>query len=89
MAEPSDPNGALHRYTETLERHPWRWAMSGIALLAVIAVPMLSLRLGHVGPGAEPRSWSERQAYNAISAGFGTGANGPFTIVAQLDLSAA
>jgi len=84
VAEPSDPNGALHRYTEMLERHPWRWATSGIALLAVIAVPMLSMRLGHVGPGAEPQSWSERQAYDAISAGFGPGANGPFTIVAQL-----
>ena len=45
---------------------------------------MLSMRLGHVGPGSEPTSYSERQAYDAVSHGFGAGTNGPLTIVAQL-----
>ncbi len=84
VAEPSSADGALHRYIEALSRHPWRWALSGITLMAVIAVPLLSMRLGHVGPGSEPSSWSERQAYDAISSAFGPGANGPFTIVVQL-----
>jgi putative drug exporter of the RND superfamily len=42
------------------------------------------MRLGHVGPGSEPSSYSERQAYDAVSHGFGAGTNGPLTIVAQL-----
>ena len=42
------------------------------------------MQLGHVGPGSEPTSYNARQAYDAISHGFGPGANGPLTIVAQL-----
>ncbi|MGH2859432.1 MAG: MMPL family transporter [Solirubrobacteraceae bacterium] len=84
VAEPSRPDSPLHRYTEMLARHPWPCALAGIALLAVIAIPLLSMRLGHVGPGSEPHRWSERRAYDAISHGFGPGANGPLTIVVAL-----
>jgi putative drug exporter of the RND superfamily len=81
IAEPPATHGRLHDYVGALSRHPWRYACSGIALLLVIAVPALSMNLGHVGPGQEPTSFTERQAYDAISAGFGAGANGPLTIV--------
>ena len=43
------------------------------------------MTLGHVDTGAEPASYSEKQAYDAISAAFGPGANGPLIVVAQLD----
>jgi uncharacterized membrane protein YdfJ with MMPL/SSD domain len=33
--------------------------------------------------GADPASYSDKQAYDAISSGFGPGANSPFTIVIQ------
>ena len=36
-------------------------------------------------PAPDPASYSDKQAYDAISAGFGPGANGPLTVVAQLD----
>ena len=81
---PDDDHSAMRRYTMRLERHPWRWALGGIAALLVIAIPALSMQLGHVGASAEPRSNTQRQAYDAISSGFGAGANGPITIVVAL-----
>ena len=84
VAEPANPHSPLHTYTRIVAAHPWRFAISGIARLLIIAIPMLSMRLGHVGLGSEPTSYSERQAYDAVSHGFGAGTNGPLTIVAQL-----
>jgi RND superfamily putative drug exporter len=46
------------------------------------------MHVGHVGAGSQPGSYSERQAYDAISRGFGPGANGPLTIVVRLPRSA-
>ncbi|HEY2320067.1 MAG TPA: MMPL family transporter [Solirubrobacteraceae bacterium] len=88
VAEPSRPDSPLHRYTARLERHPWRYALSGICVLLILAIPVLSIRVGHVGPGSEPTSYSERQAFDAIDRGFGAGANGPLTIVVQLPANA-
>ena len=88
VAEPNNPTGPLHRYTARLEAHPWRYALSGILVLLILAIPVLSIRVGHVGPGSEPTSYSERQAFDAIDRGFGPGANGPLTIVVTLPASA-
>ncbi|MGZ4349833.1 MAG: MMPL family transporter [Solirubrobacteraceae bacterium] len=88
VAEPSSPDSPLHRYTARLAHHPWRYALSGILVLLILAIPVLSIRVGHVGPGSEPTSYSERQAFDAISSGFGHGANGPLTIVVQLPAGA-
>ena len=63
--------------------HPWRFLVAGVLLLGVLAIPLLSLRLGHVDAGADPASYTDKQAYDAISSGFGPGANGPFTVVIQ------
>jgi RND superfamily putative drug exporter len=88
VAEPNNPTGPLHRYTARLEHHPWRYALSGILVLLILAIPVLSIRVGHVGPGSEPTSYSERQAFDAIDRGFGPGANGPLTVVVTLPASA-
>jgi len=73
-----------HRYAASVGRHPWRYLGAGVAALAVLAVPMLWMTLGHVGPHAEPVSYTDRRAYDAITEAFGPGANGPFTVVVQL-----
>ncbi len=73
-----------HRYAARVSRHPWRYLGAGAAALVVLAVPMLSMTLGHIDAGANPTSFTDRRAYDAISRGFGAGANGPFTIVVQL-----
>lgn len=72
------------RYAERLGGHPWRYLLAGVAVLTVLAIPLFSMRLGHVDAGAGPARATSKQAYDAISAGFGPGTNGPFTVVVQL-----
>lgn len=85
VAETAPEHDGWQRYAERLGAHPWRYLAAGVAVLAVLAVPFFSMRLGHVDSGADPAGSTSKQAYDAISSGFGPGANGPFTIVVQLD----
>jgi RND superfamily putative drug exporter len=88
MAEPTIASGGMHRYVRAIERRPWAFATGGIALLLVLAIPVLSMRVGHIEPSAEPASFNDHQAYEAIQKNWGPGANGPLTIVVQLPSNA-
>ncbi len=50
----------------------------------MLAIPLLSMQTGHVGDGADPASYTDKQAYDMITEGFGPGYNGPFTIVVNV-----
>ncbi|HZC63803.1 MAG TPA: MMPL family transporter, partial [Streptosporangiaceae bacterium] len=80
-AEAPASHAGWARYAAMVGAHPWRFLLAGVLLLGVLAIPLLSLQLGHVDAGADPASYSDKQAYDAISSGFGPGANGPFTVV--------
>jgi len=69
-----------HRYAQRVERKPWWFLGSGVIVLAVLAIPLFSIQLGHIGDGADPTSFTDRRAYDLIATGFGPGANGPLTI---------
>ncbi len=72
------------RWSRFVQRHPW-WAFgSGATLLVVMAIPVLSMRLGSSDDGTEPRSTSARRAYDLIAEGFGPGVNGPIAVVAAI-----
>jgi len=73
-----------HRYARAVERHPWRHLGAAVAVLAALAFPTLTMTLGHIDPGADPTSYTDRRAYEAISDAFGPGVNGPFTVVVRL-----
>ncbi|MFE2492846.1 MMPL family transporter [Streptomyces scopuliridis] len=81
--EPAD--GAVHdgwhRYAQRVERRPWWFLLAGLVAVGVLAIPLFSIRLGHIDDGADPTSFTDRRAYDLISAGFGPGANGPFILV--------
>src|SRR5436305_4469640 len=71
-------------WARALTRRPW-WAILGVfALLIPLAIPFLSLNLGQEDIGATPKSTTERQAYDLISAGFGVGYNGPLAVAVSL-----
>jgi putative drug exporter of the RND superfamily len=72
------------RYAAQVQHRPWAFLAGGLALLAVLTIPLLSIRLGHVDNGADPTSFTDRRAYDLIGQGFGPGANGRFTIVVDL-----
>ncbi|MFD9501256.1 MMPL family transporter [Streptomyces sp. NPDC060035] len=74
-------SGTWHRYAQRVERRPWWFLVSGVVVLAVLAFPVFFIQLGHIGDGADPKSFTDRRAYDLMSSAFGPGSNGPLTIV--------
>jgi RND superfamily putative drug exporter len=75
------PQGAWHRYAQRVERGPLWFLAAGVAVIVVLAIPVLSIRLGHIGDGADPTSFTDRRAYDLMTDAFGPGSNGPLTVV--------
>ena len=73
-----------YRYSRFIQHRPWTVAIGGLAVLALLAVPVLSLRLGFSDQGNEPKSSTTRQAYDLLAQGFGPGFNGPLLLVSEL-----
>lgn len=88
VAETSGDTDGWRRYAALVARHPWKFLTAGTMLLALCAVPLFSMRLGHVDDGADPVGSTTRNAHSWISEargpGFGPGANGPFLVVVDL-----
>jgi RND superfamily putative drug exporter len=72
------------RWSRLVQRHPWRFAIAGTAVLLALASPALGMRLGFADAGNDPPGKMTRQAYDLISEGFGPGLNGPLLVVAKL-----
>ncbi|MGA5884983.1 MMPL family transporter [Streptomyces cellulosae] len=77
----AEPYGTWHRYAQRVARRPWTFLVSGVAVIAVLAIPVFSIRLGHIGDGADPTSFTDRRAYDLMTDAFGPGSNGPLTVV--------
>ncbi|MFF8898697.1 MMPL family transporter, partial [Streptomyces lydicus] len=75
------PRGTWHRYAQRVERRPWWNLAGGVLVVCVLAVPLFSIQLGHIGDGADPKSFTDRRAFDLMSAAFGPGSNGPLTLV--------
>ncbi|MFD3310844.1 MMPL family transporter [Streptomyces sp. NPDC058656] len=81
-AAPGEPvQGTWHRYAQRVERRPWWFLAGGAATVLVLAIPVFSIQLGHIGDGADPKSFTDRRAYDLMSDAFGPGSNGPLTVV--------
>jgi RND superfamily putative drug exporter len=76
------PHGWL-RWAEGVARRPWRSAIASLAILLVLAVPVLQLELGQNNIGALPKSTTSRQAYDGLDRGFGPGYIGPLLIASE------
>ena len=71
------------RWSRVVQRRPWPAFLGGLTLLLVLAVPLLSIRLGFPDTGGSPTSDTTRRAYDLIADGFGPGANGPLVIASE------
>lgn len=80
-AEGEAAQGTWHRYAQRVERRPLRYLSAGVVTVAVLAIPLFSIQLGHIGDGADPTSFTDRRAYDLMTDAFGPGSNGPLTIV--------
>jgi RND superfamily putative drug exporter len=83
QAESPDAGG-WHQYATLVSRRPLRFLLAGLAILLLLATPLVSMHLGHIDAGAQSTSSTDRRAYDEIERAFGTGANGPLTIVVKL-----
>lgn len=77
----AEGHGTWHRYAQRVERRPWWFLAGGVVTVLVLAIPVLSIQLGHIGDGADPKSFTDRRAYDIMAQSFGPGSNGPLTIV--------
>ncbi|WP_437097126.1 MMPL family transporter [Streptomyces sp. enrichment culture] len=79
--EAERPSGLAARWSATVERRPRSVAVLAVVLMAALAVPLLSLRLGTVDQGNDDASTTTRKAYDLLAEGFGPGFNGPLQVV--------
>jgi RND superfamily putative drug exporter len=75
--------GLWARWSGTVARRPAVLAIAATAVMVLLAIPVLSLRLGSSDQGNDPSSTTTRQAYDLLAEGFGPGFNGPLMLVAQ------
>ncbi len=62
-------------------KHPWLAILAAGAVLAIVAIPASSMRLGLPDGGSEPTDTSPYKAYQLTTEGFGAGANGQIVTV--------
>ncbi len=70
------------RWAALVSKRPALPAVVALALVALIATPFFSLRLGSTDQGNDPVGTTTRTAYDMLAAGFGPGFNGPLLLVA-------
>jgi RND superfamily putative drug exporter len=66
-------------------RHPWVTMISGIIVLAFVAIPFFSMRLGLPDGSAEPLESTQYKSFQLISKAFGPGANGQVLTIVSVD----
>jgi RND superfamily putative drug exporter len=74
------------RFARLVEQRPLAASLAAVAILATLAIPALSIRLGNSDAGNDPAGSPSRVAYDLMSEGFGAGANG--AVVVAVDLGA-
>jgi RND superfamily putative drug exporter len=77
------------RWARGVGKRPLPAMLLGIAILLVLAIPVLDLQLGQQNNGQLPKSTTQRQAYDLLTEGFGPGINGPLLIAVDFDGSPA
>jgi RND superfamily putative drug exporter len=72
------------RWARGVATRPWRSMLAGVALLAVLSIPVLNLELGSSDSSELPKDTTARQAFDLIEKGFGPGANGALLVSVKL-----
>ncbi|MCW2595458.1 MAG: domain transrane transporter [Jatrophihabitans sp.] len=75
---------AFARWGRKVSDRPTPWAIAATLVLILLGLPLLSIRLGQLDAGTNPKSESIRRAYDLVAADFGPGTNGPLSVVFSL-----
>ncbi|MFF1708769.1 MMPL family transporter [Streptomyces sp. NPDC058268] len=81
--EPAEASGLAARWSSYVQKRPRSIAALAFVVMAFLALPLLSLRLGATDQGNHQESTTTRQAYDMLAEGFGPGFNGPLQVVAE------
>jgi RND superfamily putative drug exporter len=73
-----------YRWSRIIQDRPWTSALVGVVVLAVLAIPVFSLRLGFSDESNFADDTTTKQAYDLLVEGFGPGFNGPLILAAEL-----
>ncbi|HLY84537.1 MAG TPA: MMPL family transporter, partial [Acidimicrobiales bacterium] len=68
------------RWSRVVQRHPVLLGGAALAILVVLAVPLLSIHLAFTDAGNDPSNLMTRKAYDLLAQGFGPGSNGPLVV---------
>jgi RND superfamily putative drug exporter len=81
----NDESPVWARWADTLRKRPAIFAVGATAVMLIIAVPVLSIRLGSTDAGSDASNTTTRKAYDLLATGFGPGFNGPLQLVAKVN----
>jgi RND superfamily putative drug exporter len=76
------------RWAERLWRHPIAYGTAALAVLVILALPILGLRTGMPSIKVIPNTASARVGYDLVQSGFGPGAPGALQIVTPTSATA-
>ncbi|MFF1292073.1 MULTISPECIES: MMPL family transporter [unclassified Streptomyces] len=79
--EPELTSGLAARWSAYVQKRPRAVAGLALVVMVILALPVLSIRLGATDQGNHQESTTTRQAYDLLAEGFGPGFNGPLQVV--------
>ncbi|MCQ4209841.1 MMPL family transporter [Streptomyces longispororuber] len=79
--ESPEASGLAARWSAFVQKQPRTVGAAAVVVMLVLAIPVLSLRLGATDQGNHKESTTTRQAYDLLAEGFGPGFNGPLQVV--------
>ncbi|NEB75854.1 MMPL family transporter [Streptomyces sp. SID14478] len=79
--ESPEASGLAARWSAYVQKRPRTIGAAAVVVMLVLAIPVLSLRLGATDQGNHKESTTTRQAYDLLAEGFGPGFNGPLQVV--------
>ncbi len=75
---------SFYRWSRFVQHRAWIITVSGVVVLALLAIPVLSLQLGFADASNDPEGTTTKEASDLLAEGFGAGANGPLIIISEL-----
>jgi putative drug exporter of the RND superfamily len=79
-SEAARAGAPMARWAGFVTRNAVPCALSVLAILVVLAIPVASVQLGASDAGSNPPQTTTRKAYDLLAEGFGAGFNGPLVI---------
>ena len=72
-----------YRWSRFIQHRPSLAAIGGLAVLLMLAAPLLGIRFGFPDAKSDPPNYTTRQAYDLLAEGFGPGFSAPMLLTVQ------